>query len=78
MGISLSHDETRLTRRRSMGHRGEVHVISGGPDEVTAGIESFAATGVRLMQLNFLDYPRTEGLELFLSDVLPRFGRARV
>jgi alkanesulfonate monooxygenase SsuD/methylene tetrahydromethanopterin reductase-like flavin-dependent oxidoreductase (luciferase family) len=76
MSISLSHDETRLIRRRSMGHRGEVHVISGGPDEVTAGIESFAAIGVRLMQLNFLDYPRTEGLELFLSDVLPRFERA--
>jgi alkanesulfonate monooxygenase SsuD/methylene tetrahydromethanopterin reductase-like flavin-dependent oxidoreductase (luciferase family) len=76
MGISLSHDPARLIRRRSMGHRGEVHVVSGDPDEVTAGIASFAAAGVRLMQLNFLDYPRTEGLELFLSDVLPRFERA--
>ncbi|MGI8855044.1 MAG: LLM class flavin-dependent oxidoreductase [Thermomicrobiales bacterium] len=78
MGISLSRDPTRLIRRRSMGHRGEVHVISGDPDEVSAGIEQFAAVGVRLMQLNFLDYPRTEGLELFLSDVLPRFERAEV
>jgi alkanesulfonate monooxygenase SsuD/methylene tetrahydromethanopterin reductase-like flavin-dependent oxidoreductase (luciferase family) len=76
MGISLSHDPARLIRRRSMGHRGEVHVVSGDPDEVTAGIASFATAGVRLMQLNFLDYPRTEGLELFLSDVLPRFERA--
>jgi alkanesulfonate monooxygenase SsuD/methylene tetrahydromethanopterin reductase-like flavin-dependent oxidoreductase (luciferase family) len=78
MGISLSHDPARLIRRRSMGHRGEVHVVSGNPDEVAAGIEAFAAAGVRLMQLNFLDYPRTEGLELFLSDVLPRFQRTRV
>lgn len=78
MGLSLSHDPTKLIRRRTMGHRGEVHVISGNPDEVTAQIAAFAAAGVRLMQLNFLDYPRTGGLELFLSDVLPRFDRATV
>lgn len=75
MGISLSRDPTKLIRRRFMGHRGEVHVISGDPDEMAAGIEAFIAAGVRLMQLNFLDFPRTNGLELFLSDVLPRFGR---
>jgi alkanesulfonate monooxygenase SsuD/methylene tetrahydromethanopterin reductase-like flavin-dependent oxidoreductase (luciferase family) len=75
MGISLSRDPARLIRRRTMGHRGEVHVVSGDPDDVTAQIEEFAAVGVRLMQLNFLDFPRREGLELFLSDVLPRFTR---
>jgi alkanesulfonate monooxygenase SsuD/methylene tetrahydromethanopterin reductase-like flavin-dependent oxidoreductase (luciferase family) len=76
MGITVSHDASRLVRRRSMGHRGEVHVIGGNPDEVTAQIEAFAAVGVRHMQLNFLDFPRTESLDLFLSDVLPRFDRA--
>lgn len=74
MGITVFHDPARLVRRRFMGHRGEVHVISGNPDEVTAQIEAFAAVGVRHMQLNFLDFPRTESLDLFLSDVLPRFG----
>ncbi|MGI8689711.1 MAG: LLM class flavin-dependent oxidoreductase [Thermomicrobiales bacterium] len=76
MGISLSHDPERLIRRRTMGHRGEVHVISGDSDAVTAQIEAFAAVGVRHMQLNFLDFPRTEGSELFLAAVLPRFSRA--
>lgn len=76
MGISLSHDPARLIRRRTMGHRGEVHVISGNPDGVTEQIEAFAAVGVRHMQLNFLDFPRTEGIELFLADVLPRFAHA--
>jgi len=75
-GISLSHDPERLIRHRTMGHRGEVHVISGDPDAVTAQIEAFAAVGVRHMQLNFLDFPRTDGIELFLTDVLPRFSRA--
>ncbi len=74
MGISLSRDPERLIRRRVMGDRGAVHVVSGDPDEVTAQIEEFAAVGVRLMQLNFLDFPRTEGLELFLTEVLPRFN----
>ncbi len=76
MGISLSHDPDKLIRRRFMGHRGEVHVISGDPDEVTAGIAAFAAVGVRYAQLNFLGFPDTEGIELFLRDVLPRFDRA--
>jgi alkanesulfonate monooxygenase SsuD/methylene tetrahydromethanopterin reductase-like flavin-dependent oxidoreductase (luciferase family) len=76
MGITVSHDASQLVRQRSMGHRGEVHVMSGTPDEVTAQIEAFAAAGVRHMQLNFLDFPRTDSLGLFLSDVLPRFDRA--
>jgi alkanesulfonate monooxygenase SsuD/methylene tetrahydromethanopterin reductase-like flavin-dependent oxidoreductase (luciferase family) len=75
MGISLSHDPKQLIRRRAMGHRGEVHVISGNPDEVTEQIAQFAGVGVRHMQLNFLDFPRTDGIELFLTDVLPRFTR---
>jgi alkanesulfonate monooxygenase SsuD/methylene tetrahydromethanopterin reductase-like flavin-dependent oxidoreductase (luciferase family) len=59
-----------------MSHRGDVHVISGNPDEVAAQIAAFAAVGVRHMQLNFLDFPRTDSLDLFLADVLPRFTRA--
>ena len=50
--------------------------MSGDPDEVAAQIEAFAAVGVRHMQLNFLDFPRVESLELFLAEVLSRFSRA--
>jgi len=74
MGVTVSRDPARLVRRRSMGHRGEVHVISGDPDEVAQQIAAFAAAGVRHMQLNFLDFPRTDSLDLFLAEVLPRFG----
>ena len=76
MGVTVSYDSSQLVRRRSMSHRGEVHVISGNPDEVVAQIAEFAAVGVRHMQLNFLDYPRTDSLDLFLADVLPRFNSA--
>jgi len=75
MGVTVSHDPAKLVRRRSMAHRGEVHVISGDPEEVTEQIAAFAAAGVRHMQLNFLDFPRTDSLDVFLNDVLPRFSR---
>jgi alkanesulfonate monooxygenase SsuD/methylene tetrahydromethanopterin reductase-like flavin-dependent oxidoreductase (luciferase family) len=76
MGITVSDDPGRLVRRRSMDHRGEVHVISGNPDEVAHQIAAFGAAGVRHMQLNFLDFPRTDSLDLFLAEVFPRFDRA--
>ena len=76
MGLSISHDPARLIRRRVMGHRGEVHVISGSPGQVVAQLAAFAAAGVRHMQLNFLDFPRTESLDLFVEEVLPHVERA--
>jgi alkanesulfonate monooxygenase SsuD/methylene tetrahydromethanopterin reductase-like flavin-dependent oxidoreductase (luciferase family) len=76
MGISISRDPDRLVRRRFMGHRGDVHVVSGTPEEVVAQLAAFADAGVRQMQLNPLDFPRTETLELFVEEVLPHFERA--
>lgn len=76
MGISLSRDPEKLIRRRFMGHRGEVHVVAGDPEEVTTQITAFAEAGVRHMQINFLDFPRIEGFDLFINEVLPRFARA--
>jgi alkanesulfonate monooxygenase SsuD/methylene tetrahydromethanopterin reductase-like flavin-dependent oxidoreductase (luciferase family) len=55
--------------------RPDMYVISGNPDEVTEQIEAFATIGVQHMQINFLDFPHADGLDLFLSDVLPRFTR---
>src|SRR6266851_2223500 len=52
MGVTVSRDATGLVRQRSMGHRGEVHVISGDPEEVAAQIEAFVVAGVQHMQLN--------------------------
>ncbi len=73
-GISLSNDPSRVIRRPPIVYRpDEMFVLHGNPDEVSAQIEQFAALGVRQMQLNFLDFPRTDGIDLFFSEVLPRF-----
>ncbi len=73
-GISLSHDPSKVIRRPPIVYRSdEMFVLHGNPDEVTAQIEQFAAVGVKHMQLNFLDFPRTDGIDLFFKEVLPRF-----
>ncbi len=76
MGISIANDPAKLIRQPPVVSRPDMYVISGNPDEAAAQIKEFASIGVRHMQLNFLDYPHTDGLDLFLSDVLPRFTRA--
>jgi hypothetical protein len=40
--VTVSYDARQLVRRLSMGHRGEVHLISGDPDEVAAQVAAFA------------------------------------
>jgi alkanesulfonate monooxygenase SsuD/methylene tetrahydromethanopterin reductase-like flavin-dependent oxidoreductase (luciferase family) len=74
-GVSIARDPARLVRRPAVSYRPDMHFLSGDPDEVTAQLAEFAALGVAEVQLNFLDFPRTESLDLFLGEVLPRFTR---
>ena len=45
----------------------------GTPDELAAQIQSYADLGFSHLVLRFADYPRTEGVELFMKQVMPRF-----
>ncbi len=73
--VSLARDPHAVAGMMPLSHRGDLYVVQGDPDAVTRQLEQFAALGVRHMQLSFTDFPSTGGLELFLSDVLPRFAR---
>jgi alkanesulfonate monooxygenase SsuD/methylene tetrahydromethanopterin reductase-like flavin-dependent oxidoreductase (luciferase family) len=73
--VSLARDPDAVVRNMPFSHRGEIYLVNGTPDDVTRKLEEFAALGVRHVQLSFMDFPSTEGLDLFLSDVLPRFSR---
>ncbi len=73
--VSLSRDPARVTHRIAHGFGAGMHIIAGNADAVAREIEAFAARGVAHMQLHFVDHPATEGLELFLSEILPRFNR---
>ncbi len=64
--LSLSENPARLT------HRDDMYVITGSPDEVTRELEQFRALGTELVIIRFVDFSKTEGLELFLDKVMPR------
>jgi alkanesulfonate monooxygenase SsuD/methylene tetrahydromethanopterin reductase-like flavin-dependent oxidoreductase (luciferase family) len=49
-------------------------LVNGDPDAVIRQLEEFVALGVQHVQLSFTDFPNSEGLDLFLSEVLPRFS----
>jgi len=72
---SLSRDPDAQAANLPFSHRADLMAVSGTPDQVTRQLETFAGLGVQHVQLSFLDFPDPTGLELFLSDVLPRFSR---
>ena len=65
--VSLSNDPAKVVRPSQMHH------VAGNPDEVTRELEQFVQAGARHFMLRFVDFPRTEGIELFMEKVLPRF-----
>jgi alkanesulfonate monooxygenase SsuD/methylene tetrahydromethanopterin reductase-like flavin-dependent oxidoreductase (luciferase family) len=73
--VSLARDPNALVSTRPFSHRGGLYLVEGDPDAVTRQLEAFAALGVQHVQLSFTDFPSREGLELFLAEILPRFGR---
>ena len=64
--ISLAEDESKVQTQH------DVNIISGTPDTVSKTLEEFVKLGVKHMQLRFMDFPKTDGLELFIEKVLPR------
>lgn len=48
--------------------------IAGTPDEVSDQIKAYTDLGVTHFILRFADFPRTDGVKLFIREVLPRFS----
>jgi alkanesulfonate monooxygenase SsuD/methylene tetrahydromethanopterin reductase-like flavin-dependent oxidoreductase (luciferase family) len=48
--------------------------LVGTPEQVVAQIRQWAALGVSQMQIRFADFPRTDGIRLFLDEVMPQFA----
>ncbi len=50
---------------------GDKFIIYGKPERVTEQIQGFIDAGVDHFMIRFLDFPSTEGLQLFQSEVIP-------
>jgi alkanesulfonate monooxygenase SsuD/methylene tetrahydromethanopterin reductase-like flavin-dependent oxidoreductase (luciferase family) len=48
--------------------------MAGNPDDIAAQINSYADLGFSHFILRFADYPKTDGVKLFIQEVLPRFA----
>jgi alkanesulfonate monooxygenase SsuD/methylene tetrahydromethanopterin reductase-like flavin-dependent oxidoreductase (luciferase family) len=60
--VSISRDPDKVIRE---GSRPGIHVIAGTPDEVRDQIAEYRDAGASYMQVNFMDFPNSESLELF-------------
>ena len=47
--------------------------LVGTPEQVVAQIRAWAALGVSQMQIRFADFPKTDGIRLFMDEVMPQF-----
>ena len=52
------------------------HVIAGTPEQVAAQLQQYVDAGVTYLIVRVVDFPRQEGLELFVNEVMPRLQTA--
>ena len=48
--------------------------LVGTPDQVAERLQAYIDVGIDLFQIRLVDFPRTDGMELFIREVLPRFA----
>jgi len=53
------------------------NTILGTPDRVARQLQAFVDVGVRHLIVRLLDFPRTDGIELFAREVMPRLSASR-
>jgi alkanesulfonate monooxygenase SsuD/methylene tetrahydromethanopterin reductase-like flavin-dependent oxidoreductase (luciferase family) len=51
--------------------RDDLYFIQGTPTEVVKELKRFIELGVEHIMIKFIDFPSTEGMELFLNEVYP-------
>ena len=47
------------------------YVLSGNPEQVLEGLKEYLDLGAEHLMLRFVDFPKTDGVDLFLSEVYP-------
>ena len=50
------------------------HAIAGTPEQVAAQLQKFVDVGVEYLIVRPVDFPRTEGFDLFVREVMPRLS----
>jgi alkanesulfonate monooxygenase SsuD/methylene tetrahydromethanopterin reductase-like flavin-dependent oxidoreductase (luciferase family) len=73
VSLASTRAEAEKIRDASFFSKLGIMEMTGDPDDLAALIQSYADIGINYFILRFTDYPRTEGAELFIKEVLSRF-----
>lgn len=71
LAVGQTHDQAEQMREASF--FANFAPISGNPDEVSARIQQFVDLGFTHFIFRWVDFPKIDGVELFIKEVLPRF-----
>jgi alkanesulfonate monooxygenase SsuD/methylene tetrahydromethanopterin reductase-like flavin-dependent oxidoreductase (luciferase family) len=71
VALAPTHEQAESLKQASFFSRYQPMV--GTPDELVEQIQAYADLGFFHFVLRFADYPKTDGVELFIKEVLPRF-----
>jgi alkanesulfonate monooxygenase SsuD/methylene tetrahydromethanopterin reductase-like flavin-dependent oxidoreductase (luciferase family) len=74
VAIAPTQEEAERLAAASPFYAGPEASLVGTPAQVIAQIEAWAAIGVGHMQIRFADFPRTDGIQLFMDEVMPHFA----
>jgi alkanesulfonate monooxygenase SsuD/methylene tetrahydromethanopterin reductase-like flavin-dependent oxidoreductase (luciferase family) len=71
VALAPTHEQAETIKQASL--FSPYQPMVGTPDELADQIECYADLGFSHFMLRFADYPKTEGVKLFIKEVLPRF-----
>lgn len=74
-GIAVAESEAQA-RRIADGSPFKASAITGTPAQVAEQLQAYLDLGIEYLIVRVLDFPATEGIELFLHDVMPRLKLA--
>ncbi len=72
VSVAPTH-ELALQAAKSSRFYNEESGIIGTPDEVSSKLDEYAQLGVEHFILRFVDFPRLDGIDLFINEVMPRY-----
>ena len=72
VAVAATEEEARQLAAQSR-FCGPESMLIGTPDKIADELQAWIDLGVSHFQLRFVDFPQTDGLQLFVKEVLPRF-----
>lgn len=74
VAVAPTQEAAEQMAEASLFYTAKESALIGTPEQVAAQIRQWAALGVSHMQIRFADFPKTDGIRLFMDAVLPQFA----